>query len=243
MPVRIRRNHQRPRNRADRRGPWSPDEIAGEEHGTAHEDRACGTPASILAQRSGTSGKMEKPCRDSIVRSSTGRWPPPCGSWRGDDAAECHRGPPGHHRSRDGRPLRRLHPRTRPSRQLADLPRRHRLIASLYSGMGVLVARFTGACEPEKVNRVVQQAFLTSMFLSVVLAIAGYVLAPYLLDVVRAAPDVKGPPCRSCGRCSSATSACSSSSCSRRVPRRGRRAHAPPARHRGHRAQCASMSC
>jgi len=64
-------------------------------------------------------------------------------------------------------------------------------IASLYSGMGVLVARFTGACEPEKVNRVVQQAFLTSMFLSVVLAIAGYVLAPYLLDVVRAAPDVK----------------------------------------------------
>jgi len=29
------------------------------------------------------------------------------------------------------------------------------------------------ACEPEKVNRVVQQAFLTSMFLSVVLAIAG----------------------------------------------------------------------
>jgi putative MATE family efflux protein len=64
-------------------------------------------------------------------------------------------------------------------------------IASLYSGMGVLVARFTGACEPQKVNRVVQQAFLTSIFLSVVLAIAGYVLSPYLLDVVRAAPDVK----------------------------------------------------
>ena len=64
-------------------------------------------------------------------------------------------------------------------------------IASLYSGMGVLVARFTGACEPEKVNRVVQQAFLTSLFLSVVLAVAGYFLAPYLLDVVRAAPEVK----------------------------------------------------
>jgi putative MATE family efflux protein len=64
-------------------------------------------------------------------------------------------------------------------------------IASLYSGMGVLVARFTGACEPQKVNRVVQQAFLTSIFLSVVLAIAGYLLSPYLLDVVRAAPDVK----------------------------------------------------
>jgi putative MATE family efflux protein len=64
-------------------------------------------------------------------------------------------------------------------------------IVSLYSGMGVLVARFTGAGEHEKVNRVVQQAFLTSIFLSVVLAIAGYVLAPYLLDVVRAAPEVK----------------------------------------------------
>jgi putative MATE family efflux protein len=64
-------------------------------------------------------------------------------------------------------------------------------IASLYSGMGVLVARFTGAGEPEKVNRVVQQAFLTSIFMSVVLAITGYLLAPYLLDVVRAAPEVK----------------------------------------------------
>jgi putative MATE family efflux protein len=64
-------------------------------------------------------------------------------------------------------------------------------IASLYSGMGVLVARFTGAREPEKVNRVVEQAFLTSILLSVVLAVAGYVLAPYLLDVVRAAPEVK----------------------------------------------------
>ena len=64
-------------------------------------------------------------------------------------------------------------------------------IASLYSGMGVLVARFTGAGEHEKVNRVVQQAFLTSLLLSVVLAVAGYVLAPYLLDIVHAAPTVK----------------------------------------------------
>jgi MATE family, multidrug efflux pump len=64
-------------------------------------------------------------------------------------------------------------------------------IASLYSGMGVLVARFSGAGDPEKVNRVVQQAFLTSIALSVVLAVAGYALAPYLLDAVRAAPEVK----------------------------------------------------
>jgi putative MATE family efflux protein len=64
-------------------------------------------------------------------------------------------------------------------------------VASLYSGMGVLVARFTGAAEPEKVNRVVHQAFLTSGALSVVLAAAGYFLSPLLLDVVRAAPAVK----------------------------------------------------
>lgn len=64
-------------------------------------------------------------------------------------------------------------------------------IASLYSGMGVLVARFSGAGQPDKVNRVVHQAFLTSIALSAVLAIAGYALAPTLLDVVRATPPVK----------------------------------------------------
>lgn len=64
-------------------------------------------------------------------------------------------------------------------------------VASLYSGMGVLVARFTGAGEPEKVNRVVHQAFLTTIALSVVLALAGYALAPALLDVVRATAPVK----------------------------------------------------
>jgi putative MATE family efflux protein len=64
-------------------------------------------------------------------------------------------------------------------------------VVSLYSGMGVLVARFTGSGEPEKVSRVVQQAFVTSLLLSVVLAVAGYLLAPFLLDVVRAAPPVK----------------------------------------------------
>jgi putative MATE family efflux protein len=64
-------------------------------------------------------------------------------------------------------------------------------IASLYSGMGVLVARFAGAGESAKVQRVVQQAFITSIGLSAVLAVAGYALAPYLLDVVRAEPEVK----------------------------------------------------
>ena len=65
-------------------------------------------------------------------------------------------------------------------------------IMSLYSGMGVLVARFAGAGDHEKVNRTVYQAFLTSVGLSLgVLAPLGYVLAPYLLDLVHAAPEVQ----------------------------------------------------
>ncbi len=65
-------------------------------------------------------------------------------------------------------------------------------IGSLFTGMGVLVARFTGADEPEKVNRTVYQAFLTAAGLSLgILAPVGYFLAPTLLDVVNAAPEVQ----------------------------------------------------
>ncbi|MBI2403559.1 MAG: hypothetical protein HYV20_12665 [Gemmatimonadetes bacterium] len=65
-------------------------------------------------------------------------------------------------------------------------------IMSLYSGMGVLVARFAGAGDHEKVNRTVYQAFLTSVGLSAgVLAPLGYVLSPYLLDLVHATPEVQ----------------------------------------------------
>ena len=65
-------------------------------------------------------------------------------------------------------------------------------ISSLFSGMGVLVARFAGADEPEKVDRAVYQAFLTSIGISVlVMAPVGYLLSPYLLDLVNAAPAVK----------------------------------------------------
>ena len=63
-------------------------------------------------------------------------------------------------------------------------------ISSLFTGMGVLVARFAGANQPEKVNRVVYQAFLTATFLSVVLAAVGYASAPALLRLVNAAPAV-----------------------------------------------------
>jgi len=62
--------------------------------------------------------------------------------------------------------------------------------ASVFSGMGVLVARFAGANEPEKVNRVVYQAFLTAAGLAGILGAVGWVAAPALLDLVNAAPDV-----------------------------------------------------
>ena len=65
-------------------------------------------------------------------------------------------------------------------------------ISSLFSGMSVLVSRFAGAGDSEKVDRTVYQAFLTATFLSFgVMAPLGYVLSPWLLDFVNAAPAVK----------------------------------------------------
>src|SRR5262245_29859600 len=57
-------------------------------------------------------------------------------------------------------------------------------ISSLYTGMAVLVARFAGAGETDKVNRVVYQAFLTSVFLGFgVMAPVGYLISPALLQL------------------------------------------------------------
>jgi putative MATE family efflux protein len=64
-------------------------------------------------------------------------------------------------------------------------------ISSLFTGMGVLVARFAGANEPEKVNRVVYQAFLTAVALAVVMAVIGFFAAPALLNLMHVAPEVK----------------------------------------------------
>lgn len=65
-------------------------------------------------------------------------------------------------------------------------------IASMYSGMAVLVARFAGANEPDKVNRTVYQAFLTTFILAGgIMAPLGYYFTPQLLDIVNAAPEVK----------------------------------------------------
>jgi len=65
-------------------------------------------------------------------------------------------------------------------------------VSSVFTGMGVLVARFTGQGDHRKVNRTVYQAFLTAAVLAVgVLAPAGYFLAPSLLHLVNAAPEVQ----------------------------------------------------
>src|SRR5438552_4156960 len=64
-------------------------------------------------------------------------------------------------------------------------------ISSLFTGMAVLVARFAGANQPEKVNRVVYQAFLTAIGLAVLMGVVGFFAAPALLDVVNAAPEVQ----------------------------------------------------
>jgi len=65
-------------------------------------------------------------------------------------------------------------------------------VSSLFTGMGVLVARFAGAGDQEKVNRTVYQAFLAAVTLAaVILAPLGYVLAPTLLTFINATPAVR----------------------------------------------------
>ena len=65
-------------------------------------------------------------------------------------------------------------------------------ISSLFTGMSVLVARFAGARDADKVNRTVYQAFITALVLSLgILAPVGYVLTPTLLNLVNAAPAVQ----------------------------------------------------
>jgi putative MATE family efflux protein len=65
-------------------------------------------------------------------------------------------------------------------------------IGSLFTGMGVLIARFAGAAQPEKVDRVFHQALLASFFVGVgIIAPLGYVLSPWLLQLVHATPEVR----------------------------------------------------
>src|SRR5207253_7689471 len=65
-------------------------------------------------------------------------------------------------------------------------------IMSIFTGMSVLVARFAGAGDEDKVDRTVYQAFLTAVGISLlIMAPLGYFLSPSLLDFVNAAPAVK----------------------------------------------------
>jgi len=64
-------------------------------------------------------------------------------------------------------------------------------VGSIFIGMSVLVSRFTGANDHEKVNRTVYQGFITAIFISLgILAPIGYFAAPSLLDLIHAKPDV-----------------------------------------------------
>ena len=65
-------------------------------------------------------------------------------------------------------------------------------ISSLFIGMGVLVARFAGAGDEDKVDRVVYQAFLTAVGISLlIMAPIGWFASPWLLEFVNAAPQVE----------------------------------------------------
>lgn len=64
-------------------------------------------------------------------------------------------------------------------------------VSSIFIGMSVLVARFAGANQREKVDRTVYQGFLTAIFMALgILAPIGYFAAPYLLRIVTSDPDV-----------------------------------------------------
>jgi putative MATE family efflux protein len=65
-------------------------------------------------------------------------------------------------------------------------------LASVFSGMGVLVARFAGANDSDAVNKTVWQAFMVALVMSMgLLAPLGWFMAPWLLTLVNAAPAVQ----------------------------------------------------
>ncbi|MCO6511397.1 MAG: MATE family efflux transporter [Aridibacter famidurans] len=65
-------------------------------------------------------------------------------------------------------------------------------ISSIFTGMSILVARFAGAGEEDKVDRTVYQAFLTAIFITLgLIAPVGYFASPLLLDLVNATPAVQ----------------------------------------------------
>ena len=63
--------------------------------------------------------------------------------------------------------------------------------ASLFTGQAVLVARYAGAGDVDKVNRTVQQAFLTAIAMYAVMGPVGYFAAPFLLELANASGEVR----------------------------------------------------
>src|SRR5689334_16939493 len=59
-------------------------------------------------------------------------------------------------------------------------------MASLFTGQAVLVARYVGAGDADRVNKTVQQALITALAMYAVMAPFGYFAAPYLLDFANA---------------------------------------------------------
>jgi len=65
-------------------------------------------------------------------------------------------------------------------------------IASIFHGMNVLLARYAGRQDRDNLGLVFYQSFLGCLYILVgIVAPAGYLLAPYLLDFVNAPPSVQ----------------------------------------------------
>ncbi|MBI1319694.1 MAG: MATE family efflux transporter [Candidatus Hydrogenedens sp.] len=65
-------------------------------------------------------------------------------------------------------------------------------ISSLFHGMNVLIARYAGKQDRHNMSHAAYHAFLSSVYILVfILAPCGYFLAPHLIDLVGATPEVK----------------------------------------------------
>ena len=65
-------------------------------------------------------------------------------------------------------------------------------IASLFHGMGVLIARYSGRRDRSAVNRIAYETFLASFYILLfVAAPIGYFITPQLLDLTNATPEVR----------------------------------------------------
>lgn len=64
-------------------------------------------------------------------------------------------------------------------------------MASLFTGQAVLVARYAGAGDGDRVNKTVQQALVTAIAMYFIVAPIGYFATPFLLDFANASPAVR----------------------------------------------------